>query len=264
MSANKIKSPKHEKVLVSPGLIRRWVTSATEALPTELSPRLARWWEEGGLNNVVVPAAIKDAIDHPPILGKMMETWRRFYWVMFGIRLPATISARNDCNDWRDFLASDWVLCEGSLDGLKDRLLYLPLDMGGRSIEEDLCTLDSIYTIRPRSKLSSPIRNFPWYLLRIASSNEPAPLRSGATVEEGDVGELTFQELLIQQLFNYWISRPFPDKRLPALGSRMGGMGSSLVPTFTWINGQLFLDFDDRSKVVANQFINGVRALKEE
>jgi hypothetical protein len=260
------KKPKHERVPVGPGLLKRLMTRVAEAVPIELPTTTAEWWENHG-NSDHLAEAVRDGVYHPPTVGNVLENWRRFYRVFFGISLPQKPLIGLEGYPLCDNLADGWVLCTSEpwwrdWRDFNTHVLY-PLCHPTSKFPPPR---DSIRTVQSNPKFPSQVRAFRWYWIRLKPYNEvtgdvpTSPVGRIKVEEFRDVGKLTFSELLVQQLFLYWRGRPLSNQWLPACGSRTA---DNKVPALRWVNGWLDYRQTQHWLGMDNQTVNQVLALEE-
>lgn len=236
------------------GLVKTLIDAAVRAVPTQLQPETAKWWatDTNRKRSDVLAEAVRDTVYRPPTLRNKLESWRRFYATVFDyeLELPA-IALDNSDNSVGNDLAEGYVIVDTSC------LVPIKILQVRKKFPQIFCQSSGLIfhgTMEPIRPVGV-FRNFPLYVTRIV------PLKEGSYFELGtDEGDVTFNELLIQQLYMYWSGGTLTEGWLYANGSRVSGR--DLVPAIMWDQRKIFVETSPRNTIKKNLRIDRTLALK--
>lgn len=222
--------------------LKNLMLTAAEAIPTKLPPGMACWWEKQPSRPPALTKAIGDVIHHPPILRDMVESWRRFYAMMFNSKIP-NINEKT----WNlDQLADGFILVCKSL-------------VRPESIFRLWCNSPAIFNPDNTTTMLhinwqdvGKNRDYLWYLICIE------PITSRGHFEHGeDESGILFEELFLQQLYEYWLGKPLSRSWLYADGSRVEG---DLVPAIRWADNKMVVQTFHRRSIKKNMWYTSLSA----
>jgi hypothetical protein len=228
--------PQDRKMLpLNPGLMKKLTTTATEAIPTELPKRHLKWLTERRGRHMVVAEAIGNALCRPPTLRNALPQWRRFYAMLFNYEMPRLDDPI--CEE----LAEGFIVVGKSMLTTSATVFDLTRRMPGVFSQDFAEGASSIRTLVES-------RDFPWYVMRLTSRDYRD--HSFEYDHEGDLETgVSFREVLVQQLFEYFSGRPLSNKWLYANGSRTR---DDLVPAVMGKKGKIAIGLFKRNSIHHN------------
>jgi hypothetical protein len=230
--------PQDRKMLqLSPGLMKTLITTATEAIPTELPERHLRWLTEGHGRHRVIAEAIGNALYRPPTLKNTLPQWRRFYALLFNCEMPKLDDSICD-----EFAAGFVIVGRSLWTNLE--ILSLAERLPGvfcQGFTKEVESLASIITLREQ-------RNFPWYIMGLGERDYKDNSFEYPPHGQQEAG-VSFHEVLVQQLFEFISGRPLSHKWLYANGSRTK---DDLVPGLIGKDGKIAVGYFKRGSIHYN------------